>query len=79
MGKGYAVVSVVVTYEDGASATFQHVVKIRYSAPSKNVEVAENDLTTHGFPIGRALWLQTDNGSISINGTGLRFVDVRKE
>lgn len=72
-------VSVVVTYEDGVSATFQHVVKIRYSTPSKNVEIAGDDLTTHGLPVGRTLWLLTDKGVISINGAGLRFVDVKKE
>lgn len=72
-------VSIIVTYEDGTSRMFEHVVKIRYSGTNKSVEIADDELISSSLPVGRSLWLFTNNGTISVNGTGLRFVEARKE
>ena len=72
-------VSVYACYEDGKDINIPHITKITYAGYDKKVDVSEENLSTHCFPIGKPLWLYSNDGISVINGTGLRLVEVRNE
>ena len=72
-------VSVTACYEDNDCRTFSHITKISYNGYDEVIEVSEEKLITHSFPIGVPLWLYSDNGVAVIHGSGLRCVVIVKE
>lgn len=72
-------VSVLVTYEDGKCNEHLHITRISYNGSNKTMDIPENDLITHHFPIGKTLWLHSSNSVSVVSGSGLRLVDIRQE
>lgn len=68
-----------IKYEDGTSIECQDVVEARYNGADKNVIVSNDEISSHLFPLGKALWLKTETGTYSINGNGIRFITVERQ
>ena len=65
-------------YADGSKIKCERVKSAAYSSGSR-VNVSENELVTHPFPMGKALWLFTETGSFCVGHDGLRCVEVTTE
>lgn len=69
----------IITYDDGAVFSYAHVIEVSYAGSSSLITVPTEQLANHSFPVGKYLWLRTNTGSLSVNGSGVRLVEVRKE
>lgn len=68
----------VFTYTDQSKIVCEHV-KSAFHASGNGVNVSEQELVSHHFPINRGLWLNTENGSFCVNHDGLRCIEVKAE
>ena len=70
---------VVATYTDGKFVECLHVTEISYNGANALKTVTADEIPSHKFPIGKTLWLKTNNGCISIAGDSLRVIEIRSE
>lgn len=68
----------VFTYTDGNKLKCERIKSASYVSGSR-VDVSEQNLATHAFPLGKDLWLFTETGSFCVSHDGLRCIEVTNE
>ncbi len=68
-----------IRYEDNSLIERCHVVEASYNGAKSLITVSEEELGTHLMPVGKTIWLRTDNGTFVANGSGIRAISVIKE
>ncbi len=65
-------------YTDGRTVTCEHVKKASYVSDG-GINVDEQSLTTHEFPLDRTIWLFAETKSYCVSNDGLRSITVEAE
>ncbi|MBA1335905.1 MAG: hypothetical protein HPY66_1723 [Firmicutes bacterium] len=66
-------------YADNTFLTFEHIIKVKYGSASTAVEVPENEILSHKFPISYDLHLFSEKASHAVSSKNLKTISITKE
>lgn len=64
-----------IEFADGKYAEYHGAKEFMYVSGGKTLKVSEN-LHEHLVPIGQPFWIRTPDGVVSVNGDGIRLIEV---
>lgn len=71
--------SFTIWYVDGKYVECKNITSACYISSGSRVEVQEDKLLSHGFPVDRPIWLKSEKQSFCIGGKDIRYIEIVEE